>query len=238
MSDFKLVLKDSSAAAAAMVLAAVLGSVPANAAERSTKASKSESVGVASGLVIGAAAGGPFGAVMGAAAGAWLGDRHHRHKQSIDQLTGTVASTQHEAERLSHEVRALNETLSTQEQSAGNVQGVVHFRTGETGVRAEDAPRVAQLGAWLSSYDRMIVRVTGYADPRGPQELNASLSLERAESVARILEAAGVDAAQLIVEARGAEQSNVAEPTLDNYAFERRVEIALEPMAEAVARID
>jgi outer membrane protein OmpA-like peptidoglycan-associated protein len=226
-------INDTSAAAAALVLAAVLASVPAHAAER---ASRSENVGVASGMAVGAAAGGPVGAVFGAAAGAWLGDRHHRQKQKIGQLASAVSLTQSEAERLGLEVRELNESLGTLEQAAGKVQGVVHFRTGETGVRAEDAQRVTELGAWLASYEHLQVRVTGFADPRGPQELNASLAAERAESVARLLGAAGVDPARIVVTGRGVATPESVEPTLDNFAFERRVEISLEPLVEAVAR--
>ncbi len=228
-------IKDTSAAAAALVLAAVLGSTPASAAER---ASRSETVGVASGLVVGAAAGGPFGAIVGAAAGAWFGDRHHRQKETIGELATTVAAKASETERLGLEVRELNESLGTLENSAGRVQGVVHFRTGETGVRTEDAQRVTELGSWLASYERLQVRVTGFADPRGPQELNASLAAERAETVARLLAAAGVDPARIVVEGRGVATPATVEPTLDNFAFERRVEISLEPMTEAVARVE
>jgi outer membrane protein OmpA-like peptidoglycan-associated protein len=227
------VRRQGPAAAAALLLAIALAAAPVEAGER---ASKSESVGVATGFAIGAAAGGPVGAIVGAATGAWIGDRHHRQAAKIDDLSTTVALTQNEAERLAYEVRELNDSLVAQDSNASNVQGVVHFRTGETGVRAEDAPRVARLANWLSSYEHLQVRVMGYADPRGPQDLNASLALERAESVANLLRAAGVSDSRIVVVNAGVTASPDLEPTLDNYAFERRVEIVVEPAITAVAQ--
>jgi outer membrane protein OmpA-like peptidoglycan-associated protein len=227
------VRRQGPAAAAALLLAIALAATPAEAGER---ASKAESAGVATGFAIGAAAGGPVGAIVGAAAGAWIGDRHDRQRTQIDDLSTTVALTQSEADRLAYEVRELNDSLVAQDNNASNVQGVVHFRTGETGVRAEDAPRVARLANWLSSYEHLQVRVMGYADPRGPQDLNASLALERAESVANLLRAAGVSESRILVVNAGVTASPELEPTLDNYAFERRVEIIVEPAAMAVAQ--
>jgi outer membrane protein OmpA-like peptidoglycan-associated protein len=220
------------AAAAALLLAAVLGSAPAMAAER---ASKSESVGVATGLAVGAAAGGPVGAVLGAAAGAWLGDRHHRQRESIETLEETVADGKVEATRLSSEVESLATTVAALERSATQVQATVHFRTGETGVREVDAARLRQLAAWVRDYD-VRVRVIGYADPRGSAELNWDLSQERAESVARVLQAAGLDPSVVTIEARGAEPLAVEQMTVDNFALERRVQIEIEPRETAVAR--
>jgi outer membrane protein OmpA-like peptidoglycan-associated protein len=82
------------------------------------------------------------------------------------------------------------------------------------------------------------VRVAGYADPRGSEELNAALSERRADAVAAVLSQAGVDAGRIIVEAHGKAESTSAEGDLDGYAFERRVTVRIEPVAgeTAVAR--
>ena len=218
---------------AAAVTAILLASTGAQAQER---ASKSESVGVATGFTVGAAAAGPIGAIVGAAAGAWLGDRHHKQRQSIVELQGTVTNSEYAGEQLSQEVSMLTTTLAGLEQGASKVTSQVQFRTGETGVRDEDRARLENLAAWLLQYDGMMVRITGYADPRGPAELNQALSQERAESVARILQATGVSPARLLVTGRGAKAVDDTQATLDDYAFERRVRITVEPVAGTVAR--
>ncbi|MBK6599100.1 MAG: OmpA family protein [Proteobacteria bacterium] len=216
----------------AAVAAVLLASPGVQAKER---ASKSESVGVATGFTVGAATAGPFGAIIGAAAGAWLGDRHHKQRQAIGQLEDTVSNTQWQQSRLAGEMEILTTTLASLEQGASKVSGVVQFRTGETGVRDEDRARLEQLGAWLSEYDGMVVRITGYADPRGPAELNQSLSMERAETVALILQASGVSPARLLVTGVGASPLVAERDTLDDYAFERRVQIEVEPASTTVA---
>ncbi|MEZ5514324.1 MAG: OmpA family protein [Steroidobacteraceae bacterium] len=205
-------------------------------AQSKDRASKSESVGVATGFTVGAAAGGPIGAIVGAAAGAWLGDRHHRQRQSIVALRGEVANSSFHSAQLATEVEWLSTTVAALEHGATQVGGVVQFRTGETGVRDEDRARLERLAGWLMQYDGIDVRITGYADPRGPAALNQALSQERAETVARILQASGVSPARLRVTGVGASPVDETHATLDDYAFERRVQIDLEPAAAAVAR--
>ena len=66
-----------------------------------------------------------------------------------------------------------------------------------------------------------------FADSRGGEEINQTLSQERAEMVALELEKAGIPRERMIVEAMGERfASNEALP--DDQAFERCVEIRLE----------
>jgi outer membrane protein OmpA-like peptidoglycan-associated protein len=110
----------------------------------------------------------------------------------------------------------------------------VQFRTGETQVRDNDRARLAKLGALLSGLDSVKVRVSGFADSRGGEEINQVLSQERAETVALELEKAGVPRERMIVEAMG-ERFASSEAMPDDQAFERCVEIRLES-THAVAR--
>lgn len=173
-------------------------------------ASRSETVGVASGLAIGAAAAGPIGAVLGAAAGSFFGDRLHRER-----------SGRLDAER-------------SVEASLGMLNAVM-FRTDDCAIGEADVESLRQLGEWLATTPRAVARVQGYADARGASEHNLALSGKRAIAVAQVLEANGVPADRLIVEAMG-ERGTVLDQ--DGNALQRRVTVTIErrETARRVAR--
>ena len=182
--------------------------------------SKRAGAGFTSGAIVGAAAGGPVGMVVGAVAGGIMGERSHKKSE-------TLAARKAESALLAGEVDGLAKSLNSIEGKAGEVGATVQFRTGETAVRDNDRTRLAKLGALVAGLADVRVRVAGYADARGNEALNQTLSQERAEMVARELEQAGVPKERLIVEAMGERfASNDAKP--DDQAFERCVEIRLE----------
>jgi len=176
--------------------------------------------GFASGAIVGGAAGGPIGAIVGATVGAAMGE--HSKKKS-EQLARRKA----ESAELQTRMEALNDSLTTIEGKAGEVGSTVQFRTGETGVRDSDKARLAKLGALVAGLPDVRVRVSGFADARGDEALNLSLSQQRAERVARELEKAGVPTERLTVEAMG-ERFASTDAVADDQAFERCVEIRLE----------
>jgi outer membrane protein OmpA-like peptidoglycan-associated protein len=182
--------------------------------------SKRGGAAFASGAIIGGAAAGPIGAVVGGSLGAVMGERSHKKSQAL-------AARKAEAALLASEVETLNTTLSTIESKAGEVGSTVQFRTGQTAVRDNDRARIAKLGALVADLKDVRVRVSGFADSRGDDALNLSLSQERAEMVARELEKAGVPKERMIIEAMG-ERFASSESIADDQAFERCVEIRFE----------
>jgi outer membrane protein OmpA-like peptidoglycan-associated protein len=52
----------------------------------------------------------------------------------------------------------------------------VQFRTGQTRLRDNDRARIAKLGALVADLKDVRVRVSGFADSRGGDELNLRLS--------------------------------------------------------------
>jgi outer membrane protein OmpA-like peptidoglycan-associated protein len=182
--------------------------------------SKRGGAGFASGAVIGAAAAGPVGAIVGAGVGALMGDRSHKKSEVLAQRKA-------QGEKLASELENLNLSLADIENKAGTVGSTVQFRTGQTSVRDSDRARIQKLGLLVADLESVRVRVSGFADSRGGDELNQSLSKERAEMVARELEKAGVPKERLVVEALG-ERFASAESTSDDQAFERCVEIRFE----------
>jgi outer membrane protein OmpA-like peptidoglycan-associated protein len=182
--------------------------------------SKRGVTGFASGAAIGAAAGGPVGMVVGAVAGGIMGERSHQKQEQL-------ARRKAEAAVLAGQVESLESSLTSIEGKAGQVWTTVQFRTGETTVRDNDRARIAKIGALVAGLPDVRVRVSGFADSRGDDALNQTLSQERAETVALELEKAGFPKERMIVEAMG-ERFASTEAKPDDQAFERCVEIRFE----------
>lgn len=182
--------------------------------------SKRGGAGFASGAVIGGAAAGPIGMVVGAAVGGVMGERSHQKNQAIAQRNAEKAL-------LASELELRNNSLAEIETKASAVGSTVQFRTGQTAVRDSDRARIAKLGALVADLKDVRVRVSGFADSRGGDALNLTLSQERAEMVALELEKAGVPKERMIIEAMG-ERFASTEAVADDQAFERCVEIRFE----------
>jgi len=149
-----------------------------------------------------------------------MGERSHKKSE-------TLAARKAEAALLASERDSLEQSLTSIEGKAGQVGATVQFRTGETAVRDNDRVRLAKLGTLVAGLQDVRVRVSGFADARGDETLNQTLSQERAEMVARELVQAGVPKERLVIEAMG-ERFASADAKPDDQAFERSVEIRLE----------
>jgi outer membrane protein OmpA-like peptidoglycan-associated protein len=205
------------------LIAGVLAiSLAANPAFAKDGGSKRGGAGFASGALVGAAAGGPVGMVVGAVAGGIMGERSQKKQEQL-------AARKAEAALLAGQVDSLEASLTTIEGKAGQVWTTVQFRTGETSVRDNDRARIAKVAALISGLPDVRVRIAGFADSRGDDALNQTLSQERAETVAAELEKAGLPKERMIVEAMG-ERFASAEAKADDQAFERCVEIHFESM--------
>jgi len=198
---------------------------PAAGPPRRQNASRQESIGVVTGLAVGAVAAGPFGAIVGAAAGAWLGDRYHKQQVRNVALSRSIAEEQERSAKL-------DGTL----QLADELQTDICFRTNDATVSAAAMSPLRRLGALAATLPDVKLRVAGYTDPRGSEQVNDVLSLRRAQAVAAVLESAGVNREQLIVEGHGETAAHSQVGDLDGYALDRRVTVSLERSTEQVAR--
>jgi outer membrane protein OmpA-like peptidoglycan-associated protein len=225
-------------AIALTVAAACAAAMPAQAQEKA--ASKQETTGVVSGLTIGALAGGPFGAIIGAAAGAWLGDRYHRQDVTNTSLESDLTVSNMDRARLRSSLvdsQSEAEKLAQLLEQRSELEAQVIFRTGDSALPAGAFEQLQMLGALANTMPDMRVVVSGFADPRGTEDENSSLSQERADAVAAVLASAGIDSSRLSVEAHGESESTSQEGDMDGYAFDRRVVVKIEQKPkEAVAR--
>jgi outer membrane protein OmpA-like peptidoglycan-associated protein len=229
---------------------ACLAAVPAHAQETVTvrqPASKQQSVGVVTGLAVGAVAGGPIGAIVGAAAGGWLGEHYHKQEVARQELSAGLNKSEGDRTRLARNLTELNGSLAHEQERgeqldlalshADEVQTDVTFRTNDDTIQTQSVAPLMKLGALAAALPDAKVRVSGYADPRGSESVNQALSQRRAESVAAVLQSAGMPADRLIVEAHGKSDAASMEGDVDGYAFDRRVTVRIERMSpQAVAR--
>jgi outer membrane protein OmpA-like peptidoglycan-associated protein len=105
------------------------------------------------------------------------------------------------------------------------LQGDVLFRTGSAEITPEIAHQIEVIAQAVAKSPQIKVRVDGYTDPRGGDEINMKLSQDRANAVRDLLIAAGVAEDTLEVNAYGKTQSVATDA--DGYALERRVRLTL-----------
>ena len=213
-------------------------------ADAANKAPKEETIGVFSGLAIGAAAGGPFGAIIGAAAGALLGERFHLQKEkaamlearldeSDQTLTATAAELKRSKEELAssnEKIASLNAELSSQPVPPSvqkSLRGEIMFRTNDATLSADTSAYLGELAQLLAAAPGIVVHVEGYADPRGTDGENLTLSQQRAASVREALLAGGIAEERVMMVAHGESGSVSTEGDTDGYALDRRVVITI-----------
>lgn len=80
---------------------------------------------------------------------------------------------------------------------AGKPKLTVYFDSGKSAVTNDLAAAAANVKAYVDKNPTAKLAVSGYNDPTGNAEINARLSKERAQGVAKALEAAGVPAAAI-----------------------------------------
>jgi outer membrane protein OmpA-like peptidoglycan-associated protein len=214
-----------------------------------------EPAGFIAGAIIGGFAAGPVGAVVGAGLGTWLGNRVHRASEArvaearvakleVDK-TGLLAVNQSLSTKLEDMSREAAAVGGAPEESSGayaaevldGLQGDVLFRTGSAQITPDIAHQVQVIAQAVARSPQLKVHVEGYTDPRGSDEVNMKLSLDRADAVRDLLLAAGVGADLLEVDAYGKTQSVATDA--DGYALERRVRLTLQmDSPAAVAKVD
>ena len=106
--------------------------------------------------------------------------------------------------------RRLSRRASGRRCSATDQIGLdVGFRTDEDAIPEQALSPLLKIGALAADMNETVVRVAGYADPRGSDEYNQALSLRRAQAVAALL--TGGRRARRAHHHRGAWQERIAE---------------------------
>lgn len=213
---------------------------PAVQADTSAAAdSNKDTAGLGIGALVGGILGGPVGAIAGAGGGAWLGAREAERDQQHDQMAGDLAARTAELEHLRSKLAALEDQpdnmqpvrLDRRQKSAEQISHAinvaVYFRTDSSELVPAATDRLQDLAGYLAEHPQIRIHLAGYADRRGSPTYNLELSRRRAESVARMLEQAGLARERIHIEAHGQADAEAKAGDLEGYVFDRRVNIAL-----------
>ena len=191
--------------------------------------------------VTGAVLGGPIGYMLGGLTGAWLAGniaRAEERDDSIARLADAEAEIGTMSDRLADandDTIALTDALQDTRAAMTRYRRLASeyvsfellFRTGEGTLTEAGDERLGQLAMFLAEQPDISITLSGFADPRGDDAFNMALSEERVRTVAASLEASGIDAERITVNAFGDQRSASAEGDLDAYALDRRVTIEL-----------
>lgn len=114
------------------------------------------------------------------------------------------------------------EGLSLEELNARLPLGDVFFDFDQDVIRPDGEEMLARNADWMKRFPSTVIRVEGYADPRGTQEYNVELGQRRALVVREYLIGLGVPASRLAIASRGAAQAFCSDATEACWARNRR----------------
>ncbi|WP_426416899.1 sortase-associated OmpA-like protein PdsO [Aestuariirhabdus sp. LZHN29] len=219
----------------AIVLSSLLMTATLPPAAMAEETSREGLMGIGSGVLVGAMVAGPFGAVIGAGLGHTLGEKVNEAEQleskqtllseanrRIQQLQQQLASTQRQKQSLEVANASYEKRLKFE-----GLQLEVMFQTAATEIPDVTRQRLAELVQFLKTNPAVSIALDGYADERGDDAYNHSLSLQRTNSVEDYLINEGIEPARIQSRAHGKQLSSLASGNPDIQALDRRVSITL-----------
>ncbi|MCY1018835.1 OmpA family protein [Pyxidicoccus sp. MSG2] len=195
-------------AAAVLLSTALLGAGCATPGKRTATGA---AVGGVAGAGAGAIAGGWKGAAVGAAAGAAVG--------------GGVGNY---LDKRAQELEKVAETRKTDHGLLLNLQSELLFETNSAVLTRDAVARLTQIGDILAKYPDDRLTIEGHTDSRGTEPYNESLSLRRADAVARVLKGRGVEERQMVVLGQGETEPVAPNTTDEGRTANRRVELHID----------
>lgn len=216
---------------AALVTAIVLG-FSFNTALVKAEASTEENVGFFSGAIAGAAVGGPIGFFVGGVAGALTGDQVHKANQ-LDETKIKLSEQLDENQEIQQQLVELQQGAQQIKSSLTSsaewlTQGLtlnLMFTTNSAELSQNDHLMISRISKIVTQHPELKVLLDGYADPRGSDESNMTLSKARAKAVEQAFAAQGVSSLRLVITAHGESKATTQSGNLDDYAMDRRVSV-------------
>ena len=90
--------------------------------------------------------------------------------------------------------------------------------------------KLLALSKVLIKFPDDLIQIDGHSDPRGASDFNLDLSQRRADAVASVLVAQGIDRARIMIRSFGETKSSSSEHDYDAHVAERSVAISLRPV--------
>ena len=206
-----------------------------------------ERSGFVSGALAGAAIGGAPGAIIGAGVGGFFGQELERARDA-DELDTQIAEIDSDTVRLEQQLHDLlaererlvyetHELKNGQAQNFESVEFDLFFKTGTAELEPLAIKRIGEFASQASrvSYSQTLaLRLDGYADQRGDEQVNETLSESRAAAVRDALADGGFSPEKIVILGHGSRESLASDGDLDAYALERRVTVTV----SGVSRVD
>jgi outer membrane protein OmpA-like peptidoglycan-associated protein len=128
------------------------------------------------------------------------------------------------SQRLTGALQGIATTRSTARGVVVSLPGIL-FDTNKATLKPDAQIGLAKMAGVLSVFPDMNLRVEGYTDSTGTDEINLPLSRDRAESVAGFLRQQGVSAARIQTQGYGSQFPVASNETAQGRADNRRVEV-------------
>ncbi|MGD8911259.1 MAG: OmpA family protein [Candidatus Thiodiazotropha sp.] len=218
----------------AAVMSCVLFQSPLMAQTQDQRVEKSVLTGSVIGMVVGALLGGPPGGVLGLTGGAMMGELEARKEQVEEKDTALSALqlAQNREQQAAAEHRALYQRQQAAEYA--RLEAVQHGYTFCLGFRSDSAEIEAGVGdqlkalvVMLQAFPELKLQIRAGADARGSDDYNKALSKRRADSVANLLKAAGLQENRLEINYIGEAQARYPIQDLEGLAYDRMVQLSL-----------
>jgi outer membrane protein OmpA-like peptidoglycan-associated protein len=186
---------------------AIIGAIGGAAVGAATNTNQSEQT--RKNAIIGAG----VGAITGAAVGAYMDEQE---KKLREQMRNTGVGV----------------TRTAENEITLNMPSDITFDVDRSDVKPGFQSTIANVAQTLQQYESTTVDVLGHADSTGADAYNQALSERRADSVARLLMANGVQGQRIVAVGFGEQRPIASNDSTSGRAQNRRVEIKLRPVTQ------
>jgi outer membrane protein OmpA-like peptidoglycan-associated protein len=138
----------------------------------------------------------------------------------------TAAERDELAQRLTGALATVADTQNTARGVVVNLSDIL-FDTNKATLKPDAKLTIAKLTGVLSVFPKLNLRVEGYTDSTGTDEINNKLSRDRAASVVEFLQAEGIAGSRITSEGYGSKYPVASNDSKEGKAKNRRVEIVL-----------
>ncbi|WNG17550.1 kelch repeat-containing protein [Cystobacter fuscus] len=122
------------------------------------------------------------------------------------------------------------------EQTAPPTDHHVLFPVGESTLREEEKRQLDDIADYLKAHPELSVRIEGHTDSTGPEELNLTLSQQRADMVREYLIERGIAGSRMTAKGYGSSRPVADNSTPEGQRANRRVEFVTESAGKAPKR--
>jgi outer membrane protein OmpA-like peptidoglycan-associated protein len=215
-------------------ISCVLFQSPLMAQTQDQQVEKSVLTGSMIGVAVGALLGGAPGVVLGLTGGAMMGELEARKEQveETDSALSALQLAQQREEQDAVEHRALYQQQRAAEYA--RLEAIQHgytfclgFRSDSAEIEAGNGDQLKALVVMLQAFPELKLQIRAGADARGSDDYNKALSKRRANAVANLLMAAGLQENRMEINYTGKAQARYPIQDLEGLAYDRIVQLSL-----------